>query len=312
MRLASGQQIITAAQTGGPGQAADHFGPVGDPVSVLEVLRRGGHIIQPQQLTQALILPVIARGDDEMAVGTLKHLIGCQVGMRVAHPRRRLAGGEIVHRLIAGDRHGAVKQCHVDMLTDAGLVTLMHSRQNRGAGIDPGKDIGDRHAGFLRLAVRFASDRHQARHALNDEIIARAVGVRPGMAETRDRTIDQFGELRRQAGIVQPVFRQSTGLEIFDHDIRIGQEFLDLRLTFLSPEIHSDRGFAPVRRVEIGGGNILIASDEGRAPLTGVIPRRAFHFDHLTSEVRECLTGPRAGQNTRQFDDFQSCKRGGH
>ena len=60
-------------------------------------------------------LPVVAGGDDQRAVGGLEHLIGHEIGMRVAHAARRMSGDEIVQRLIGEHADLGVEQRHVDL-----------------------------------------------------------------------------------------------------------------------------------------------------------------------------------------------------
>ncbi len=72
--------------------------------------------------------------------------------MRIAHASGRHTSGQVVHRLIGRDRHSDIQQRHVDMLAPAGRCALMHRRQNRRRGVDPGKDIRDRDAGLSAAA----------------------------------------------------------------------------------------------------------------------------------------------------------------
>ena len=60
-------------------------------------------------------LPVVAGGDDQRPVRGLEHLIGHEIGMRVAHAARRAAGDEVVQRLIGEHGDLRVEQRHVDL-----------------------------------------------------------------------------------------------------------------------------------------------------------------------------------------------------
>ncbi len=59
-------------------------------------------------------------------------------------------------------------------------------------------------------------------------------------------TIDELGEFFAQAVVIQPVFGKTTGFEILDHDVRIAQQVLQLRLSFVGAKINSYAGFAAV------------------------------------------------------------------
>ena len=195
----------------------------------------------------------------------------------------------------------------------AGAGAFMHRGQNRGRGIDPGEQVGHRHADAMRLALGRASDRHQPGHALDDVVVSGAVRIRPILPEAGDRTIDQPREIGLQAGVIQPVFPEATDLEVLDHHIGAGQQGADLGLPLGRGEIRRDRSLAPVRRVEIGGDRPALAVDEGRAPAARVIALRSLDLDHLGAQIGQGLAGPGPGQDPRQFDNLQAGQRfGGH
>jgi hypothetical protein len=174
-----------------------------------------------------------------------------------------------------------------------GRGPLVQRGQDRRDRVDAGEDVGDRDAGFLRLAVGLAGDRHQAGHALDDEIVAGAMGIGPGLAEAGDRAIDQPRVHRREAVVVEPVFRQPADLEVLDHHIGAGDQVADLRLAVRRAEIDHPRGLAAVGGMEIGGRDIVAAGDEGRTPGAGVI---AFGLSILiTSAPRSDRVWPAQG-----------------
>lgn len=123
------------------------------------------------------------------------------------------------------------------MLAKPGAAALQQGCENGGGGIDSGEDIGDGDADFLRLTAGFARDRHQARHALNDEIIASAVGVGAGLAKAGDRAVDQLGVDFAQGRIVEAVFGEAADFEILNQHIGVGDQFTDGFLTFGRAEI---------------------------------------------------------------------------
>ena len=67
----------------------DKHRAIGDAVGVGAKPRIVGERLQPEDAAEVARLPVIAGGDDDLAVGDAKHLIGHDIGMGVAEPSRR-------------------------------------------------------------------------------------------------------------------------------------------------------------------------------------------------------------------------------
>ena len=103
-------------------------------------------------------------------------------------------------------------------------------------GIQTSKDVGQRHARLHRLAARgsvgLAGQTHQPAHALDNKVITSTVSVRPILPEAGNRAIDQIRLDNLQAGIVQPVSLESTGLEVFDKHIALAHQISDKLLAF--------------------------------------------------------------------------------
>ena len=68
----------------------------------------------------------------------------------------------------------------------------------------PGKDVGEGDADLHRLAIRLAGKMHDAAHRLDQEVVAGTRRVRPGLAESRDRAIDEARIDRPQAVVIEP------------------------------------------------------------------------------------------------------------
>ena len=134
-----------------------------------------------------------------MAVGDREGLVGRDIGMGIAEPAGRLAGDEIVHRLVGEHGDLGVEQGHVDMAAGPGRLAAAQGREDRVGGVEAGEDVGEGDAGLLRLAVRIAGQVHDPAHALDDEVIAGACGIGAGLAEAGDRAIDEPRIERRTA-----------------------------------------------------------------------------------------------------------------
>ena len=229
--------------------------------------------------------------------------------MVVAGPHGRRARRQIVQRLIGRHAHTGVQKRHINVLSTPCATALMHGCQNGCDRIDAGENIRRGNARALRLAIGFAGDRHQPAHALNDIVIARAMRIGAVLTETGDRTIDQARIDLAQAVIVHAVFGQTAHLEVFNQDIRITHQFAHMLLTFLGRQINRDRGFAAIARMEIRRRRLAVVFNERRPPAARIIPARGFDLDHFRTQIRQRLTGPRAGQNACQFDNLQPFKR---
>src|SRR3546814_9584927 len=85
-----------------------------------------------------------------------------------------------------------------------------------------------------------SSDRiHDAAHALDHEVIASPIGIRPGLSEAGDRAIDKAGIYRPQAVRIQAIFAQPPDLEILDHDVGPARKLPDLSLSLRRSEEHT-------------------------------------------------------------------------
>ena len=148
-------------------------------------------------------LAVVADREDHASVARREVLVGDDRRMRIAQPLGRDAGHEVVQRLVreAGDLH--VEQRDVDVLTDAGALAMRERRENRVARVQPAHDVGQRDADLHRsaagLGVRQARYAHQSAETLNQEVVACSRRVGAGLAETRDRAVDEARVRRSEA-----------------------------------------------------------------------------------------------------------------
>src|SRR5688572_21477366 len=178
----------------------------------------------------------------------------------------------------------------------------MHERRADGdARVHAGNEVGDRDAGFLRAAagpvIALAGDAHQPAHALDHEVVARALAPRTGVAEAGDRAIDESGIHFLQLRVAQAVAVEVAELEILQQHIRFRGKLARDRLALRTGEVERERFFAAVGAGEVRGFR-------GVAPLRVLEPRRpesarvvalfrALDLDHFRAEVGEVLPGPR-------------------
>ncbi len=91
-----------------------------------------------------------------MSVSHWKHAVGRNLRMRVAHSRRVLARREVIGRLIGKQRHRAIKQRHVDLLSLARPLAHQQGGLDCIGSPDPGREVRDRNAHLDRSTARLA------------------------------------------------------------------------------------------------------------------------------------------------------------
>ena len=112
--------------------------------------------------------------------------------MRRAHRAGRDAARQRDRRLPIGVHDRGFEQRGVNHLAFAGAVAMLERGEDARAGEDAGRDVGDRRPDLDgRPAGPFPGDAHQPAHALGDEIVAAAIGIRPGAAEARNGAVDE-------------------------------------------------------------------------------------------------------------------------
>mmetsp|Transcript_9928 Transcript_9928/g.23319 ORF Transcript_9928/g.23319 Transcript_9928/m.23319 type:complete len:212 (-) Transcript_9928:695-1330(-) len=173
-------------------------------------------------------LPVVADGQDQVAVAGLEGLVGDDVLVRIAHAARYLAAAQIVAAQVGQHRELGVQQRHVDDLALAGGVPVAQSCQDGDRGVEAGEQVCDGHADLLRTAagqvVALAGHAHQPAHALDRVVIAGPLGIGTGLAETGDGADHQARMLGKQAVGVEPVAREVADLEVLHQHVHLPGE----------------------------------------------------------------------------------------
>src|SRR5688572_13200714 len=100
------------------------------------------------------------------------------------------------------------------MLTDSRALAVRERGADRDRRVHAGDDVGDRHSRALRLIVGLAGDAHHAAHTLDHEVVARALPIRAGLAEARDRAVDEPRIHFAHLTVAQPVAREVAVLVV--------------------------------------------------------------------------------------------------
>ena len=245
-----------------------------------------------------------------------------QVVARLEDVRRRDALQVRAHRLtdeaepvVLG--HGALEQRErrlhqrdVDDLPTpvAEHVAVVERRQDALDGEHRGERVAERDSRARRRLVRKAVDVAEASHRLRDGGVARALGVRPGLAVPGDAREDDAGIHRRQLLVAEVPALERAGAEVLGDDVRdaheLEQQLLPLRLA----QVQRDALLVPR----------LDGPPEGAAFVAGLAPvaeriRLAgrLDLDHLGAHVAEQPAGERPGEQRAELDQPQARKRPG-
>ena len=134
---------------------------------------------------------------------------------KVKNPAEMVAG---TMRLVGEHRGLHVEEREVDVLPAAAALALIERRQHRHRGVHAAHQVGHGDPGperpAARLAVGVAGDAHQPAHGLGHEVVAGAVLVGAGLAETGDRAIDQALVEGLEVLIAEPVTGEAADLVI--------------------------------------------------------------------------------------------------
>ena len=169
---------------------------VGDPVAVRREPRVVGEGGQPERAAQPRPLALAARRDRDLAVGGRERLVRDDVRMGVAEPARRRPADERVLGLVDEDGEGRGEQRDVDSLAGRGSAASRAASAARTAtapwspamtsAIATPTFVGPPPSSSAAPVIDISP-----RHGLDDEVVARPVGVGAGRAVARDREMDE-------------------------------------------------------------------------------------------------------------------------
>ena len=128
-----------------------------------------------------------------------------------------------MHRRLLHVEQG-VDHGHVDVRALAGAVAAVEGVADAGEGVDPGVGVAHTDTDEGGRTIRVTGHVHDAGVRLGDEVEARLVPQRPGLAEARKPEHDETGVRRAKLLKSQPPFLQRPGAEILDQALRGGDQ----------------------------------------------------------------------------------------
>ena len=149
---------------------------------------------------------------------------------------------------------------------------------------DSGEDVTDRSANADRLAGARAGDAHQAAERLHDDVVSGSVGVAAGVAETRQRSVDQPRVPLAETLGGQVEFLHCSGAEIFNEHVGPIDEVQERLAIGVLLEIQGDALFSAVDAGEVRTLSILQERTKGSRVVAG---SGTFDLDHFRAQVRQ-------------------------
>ena len=140
---------------------------------------------------------------------------------------RIAAAAEILRGLQRGDAERRTKHGDVEMtaLTAAGRQS---QRGDDGeTGIQPRREIRQRHAAFQRRPAGLAGHMHDAAHGLHGQIETTFLGARSALTIGRDRAVDQTRIELTQRGVAETQALHHARAIVLDEHVAVGDQTPD-------------------------------------------------------------------------------------
>ena len=220
------------------------------PRSISDEARVTGHLGHRHRFAKSPELLVVT--DDQHHLSVDASITVAWESSRQAIPQTLWndASIKVTHAKIGQRRHLHVQQRHVDVLSQSGHMPFVDRGKDGNRRIKRGQLIGDRHPGLSGAAARrtvgITGNAHEAAQRLHDRVVARPLGVRPGLAEAGDRAIDQPRIDRLQDFKIEPVARKRSYLVVLDQHIRLRNQAQDQFAAHFIREVGGNRTLSTV------------------------------------------------------------------
>ncbi len=197
---------------------------------------------------EALPLVGAQQHDVEIAVARPVGLGGGDIRVSVSFTSGALAGFEVERDGIRQhpDRRG--EEIHVEVLPAAGARAMHERGLDHPEGEIRRGEVGDRPAGARGRIAGLAGERHDAAHALGDEVIAWAPGEWTVLAEAGHGGVDDARIRRAHRRVAEPLALGDAGEEVLDEDVGPACQLERHATPVGVAEIHRDAPLVPVHR----------------------------------------------------------------
>ena len=201
--------------------------------------------------------------------------VGCRWG-GCCRPAAAPRGHQPARGLEVEHREHRLQQRRVHPLALARALALDQRDQDALRQEDARAEVGDRDADPHRPLARKAGDRHEAAHALGDLVDARAVAVRPGLAEAGDAAVDDARVDRRKRLVVDAQALFDARAIVLDDDVGVWRELLEDRDALRISEVEGHASLVAVQVLEVEAvaiaAHAVAGAAAGHLDLDGVRP----------------------------------------
>jgi hypothetical protein len=218
-------------------------------------------------------------------------------GMRVAIAGGVFAQDERVQSVVASDHQAAVVQRHLDQLAFLRPLAAEQCGQHGLCGVHAGHHVHHGHAELQRGHAGITIQRHQARFALDDQVVPGALGLGATGVVTGDGAVNQVGLEGFELFVAQAQLFGATGLEVVDDHVELREQLLHDAQRLGALQVQRDGPLVAVHTVVIGGLGLA----DSDAPVSCVVtPAGVLHLDDLGPKVGQHLAAQRPGKHARQ------------
>ena len=245
---------------------------------------------------QAHPVAVVDGDDRHPAVGRPEHAARHATGLHGA--AFEMAG----HQPDRLQRRRGLHQADIDVAPRGLIAAGIERRAQRLMGIERGRHIDHNHRHAVRDAVLAAVLRHHAGIGLQHRIHRRPFRQRSGLAEARDRDVEQARLAGRHRRVVEAQPPDDAGTKALEEHVGAREQAPQHLLAGLALEVERDAALAEI--ADDREGSMAAVADAERACPVAVAD--AFDLDHLGTLLGQQHGAVGPGNTLAEIDDLEA------
>ena len=228
---------------------------------------------------------------------------------RLVFHARLDAGTEVTGARHTMQAERAVGHAHIDLLPHASGLALHHSRKQADHAMQrAARQVGQLYAERQRAAVAAPGVAGNAGQRQVVDVVPGAITIRPTLAITGDRHVDQPWVDRLECLVTDAQLVHHAGTKLFEHDVVLADQLLDHLHRFGPLEIEGDAAFVAVEVGVTGGGSAIVRRQHAHQIHT----RGRLYPQDLGAHVGQQQRGERPRQQGGEVENFQRRQWAGH